>query len=534
MVYTSDDPIIAKQLEEMGCVAVMPLASLIGSGMGILNPWNLQIIIENAKVPVLVDAGVGTASDAAIAMELGCDGVLMNTAIAAAKDPVLMARAMKKGVEAGREAFLAGRMPKKLYSARPLPTAGLITPAAAETTSHRATSTHRAIRSFVLRQGRVSNAQRRAHDELLPQFGVPYLPGALDLGRAFRRAHREYSRSASAWARPPPPIAAAHPENDYLAIEVHTPGVGSLLKRIAEDGLANLRMIQHDAVEVLEHMIATATFDGAHIFFPDPWPKKRHHKRRLIQPAFVALLASRLKPGGYVHAATDWEEYAQQILEVFSAEPALNEYRRRLRTASRLPPADQVRAARTEARPRGVGYRLSAGVEPPHPNPPLRRGETLPPGGTSPSGEGHLNCTVSLELDVRFADQLAPLGALAVHEAAELLRRARDGLDAEHGELVFHFLHRERFGEIRRHLVDDRPRHAGREQDAPPVRRVESLEPLFGERRQLRRERRALLARHRQARSLPLLIFGMAGAASAITMLIWLPMSSVIHCAPPL
>jgi thiazole synthase len=127
MVYCSDDPIIAKQLEEIGCVAVMPLASLIGSGMGILNPWNLQIIIENAKIPVLVDAGVGTASDAAIAMELGCQGVLMNTAIAAARDPVLMASAMKKAVEAGREAYLAGRMPKKLYSASPSsPTTGLI------------------------------------------------------------------------------------------------------------------------------------------------------------------------------------------------------------------------------------------------------------------------------------------------------------------------------------------------------------------------------------------------------------------------
>ena len=127
MVYTSDDPIIARQLEEIGCVAVMPLASLIGSGMGILNPWNLQIITDNAKVPVIVDAGVGTASDAAIAMELGCDGVLMNTAIAGANNPVLMASAMKKAVQAGREAFLAGRMPKKLYSASPSsPTSGLI------------------------------------------------------------------------------------------------------------------------------------------------------------------------------------------------------------------------------------------------------------------------------------------------------------------------------------------------------------------------------------------------------------------------
>src|SRR5689334_23519441 len=129
MAYCSDDPIMAKQLEDLGCVAVMPLASLIGSGMGILNPWNLQIIIDRIGVPVLVDAGIGTASDAAIAMELGCDGVLMNTAIAAAKDPVLMAQAMKKGVEAGREAFLAGRMPKKLYSAAPSsPTEGTITP----------------------------------------------------------------------------------------------------------------------------------------------------------------------------------------------------------------------------------------------------------------------------------------------------------------------------------------------------------------------------------------------------------------------
>jgi len=136
VVYTSDDPIVAKQLEETGCVAIMPLASLIGSGMGILNPWNLEIIIDNANVPVVVDAGVGTASDAAIAMELGCDGILMNTAIAAANDPVLMASAMRKAVEAGREAFLAGRMPKKSYRASPSsPTTGVIAPS---DTNHKA------------------------------------------------------------------------------------------------------------------------------------------------------------------------------------------------------------------------------------------------------------------------------------------------------------------------------------------------------------------------------------------------------------
>jgi len=127
MVYCADDPIQAQMLEDIGCVAVMPLASLIGSGMGIVNPWNLRLIIDKLKVPVLVDAGVGTASDAAVAMELGCDGVLMNSAIALAKDPVLMASAMKKAVEAGREAFLAGRMPRKYYAADPSsPTTGLI------------------------------------------------------------------------------------------------------------------------------------------------------------------------------------------------------------------------------------------------------------------------------------------------------------------------------------------------------------------------------------------------------------------------
>jgi thiazole synthase len=129
MVYCSDDPIQAKMLEDAGCVAIMPLASLIGSGMGILNPWQVQLVRDAVQLPVIVDAGVGTASDAAIAMELGCDGVLMNTAVAAAKDPVMMARAMKKAVEAGREAFLAGRMPKKLYTAAPSsPTEGTISP----------------------------------------------------------------------------------------------------------------------------------------------------------------------------------------------------------------------------------------------------------------------------------------------------------------------------------------------------------------------------------------------------------------------
>ena len=184
-------------------------------------------------------------------------------------------------------------------------------------------SSHPPIRSFVLRQGRVSNAQRRAVDTLLSVYGIGYVPGALDFGQVFGRRAPTILEIGFGMGETTALIAQAHPENNYLAIEVHTPGVGSLLKRIAEDGLTNLRLIQHDAVEVLEHMIASAALAGAHIFFPDPWPKKRHHKRRLIQPGFVALLASRLAPGAYLHAATDWQEYAEQILAVFAAEPGL-------------------------------------------------------------------------------------------------------------------------------------------------------------------------------------------------------------------
>ena len=185
------------------------------------------------------------------------------------------------------------------------------------------TEQHRHIRSYVLRQGRVSNAQRRAHDTLLPRYGIEYSNELLDFDRVFGRAAPRVLEIGFGMGETTATIAAAHPEIDYLALEVHTPGVGSLLKQLDEGGIANVRIIQHDAVEVLEHMAPDASFDGAHIFFPDPWPKKRHHKRRLIQPPLVSLLASKLKPGGYVHAATDWEEYAQQILEVFEGEPLL-------------------------------------------------------------------------------------------------------------------------------------------------------------------------------------------------------------------
>jgi tRNA (guanine-N7-)-methyltransferase len=179
------------------------------------------------------------------------------------------------------------------------------------------------IRSYVLRQGRVSNAQQRAHDSLLPRYGLAYSAAPIDLENVFGRDAPKILEIGFGMGETTAAIAAAHPQNDYLGIEVHTPGVGSLLKQIAAQALSNVRIIQHDAVEVLQHMIAPASLDGIHIFFPDPWPKKRHHKRRLIQAPVIGLLAEKLQPGGYLHAATDWHEYAEQILAVFSATPTL-------------------------------------------------------------------------------------------------------------------------------------------------------------------------------------------------------------------
>jgi tRNA (guanine-N7-)-methyltransferase len=180
------------------------------------------------------------------------------------------------------------------------------------------------IRSFVLRQGRVSAAQRRAVETLLPRFGIVYTPALLDLDAAFGRAAPKILEIGFGMGETTAQIALAQPQNDYLGIEVHTPGVGSLLRLIESHALSNVRIVQHDAVEVLNHMIAPESLGAIHIFFPDPWPKKRHHKRRLIQPPLVRLLASRLRPGGHVHLATDWEEYALQMLEVLSAEAQLD------------------------------------------------------------------------------------------------------------------------------------------------------------------------------------------------------------------
>ena len=182
---------------------------------------------------------------------------------------------------------------------------------------------HRPIRSFVLRQGRVSNAQRRAHEILMPKYGIPFADNPLDLDQIFGRSVPKFLEIGFGMGETTATIAQAHPQYDYLAIDVHTPGVGSLLKQIDESGLVNVRVIQHDAVEVLQRMLPSNCLDGVHIFFPDPWPKARHHKRRLIQPEFITLLCRHLKRGGYIHAATDWENYAGQILEVLRNEPQL-------------------------------------------------------------------------------------------------------------------------------------------------------------------------------------------------------------------
>ncbi len=184
-------------------------------------------------------------------------------------------------------------------------------------------SPQRHIRSFVLRQGRVSNAQRRAVDSLLPLFGIAYDAAPFDFDAAFARHAPKFLEIGFGMGETTARIAADHPQNDYLGIEVHTPGVGGLLRLIDAQRLSNIRIIQHDAVDVVAHMIPPASLSGIHVFFPDPWPKKRHHKRRLLQPAFVHLLASRLQPGGSLHVATDWEAYALQILEVLSGEALL-------------------------------------------------------------------------------------------------------------------------------------------------------------------------------------------------------------------
>jgi tRNA (guanine-N7-)-methyltransferase len=217
----------------------------------------------------------------------------------------------------------------------------------------------RPIRSFVVRAGRMGPGQQRALEELGPRFVLPWQAQPLDLARVFGRRAPCVLEIGFGMGDATAQIAAAHPHLDYLGVEVHVPGVGALLKRIGEQGLTNVRIVRHDAVEVLRDMVAPDTLAGVHVYFPDPWHKLRHHKRRLVQPPFVALLASRLAPGGYLHCATDWEPYAQQMREVLGAEPLL-------RPASAHPPGPDGFTPRPPWRPptkfEQRGLRLGHGV----------------------------------------------------------------------------------------------------------------------------------------------------------------------------
>jgi tRNA (guanine-N7-)-methyltransferase len=181
----------------------------------------------------------------------------------------------------------------------------------------------RTIRSFVRRAGRTTTGQARAFEELGPRFVLPYAPGAFDVAAAFGRSAPLVLEIGFGMGEATAHIAGVLAEKNFLCCEVHEPGVGALLKRIGEQNLTNIRILAHDAVEVIDHMLAPATLDGVHIFFPDPWHKTKHNKRRLIQPPLVAKLVQRLKPGGYLHCATDWQPYAEQILQVLQADTLL-------------------------------------------------------------------------------------------------------------------------------------------------------------------------------------------------------------------
>jgi tRNA (guanine-N7-)-methyltransferase len=213
--------------------------------------------------------------------------------------------------------------------------------------------THPPIRSYVLRQGRFSRGQQRAYAELLPTLGVPYAPVPLDFRALFGRVAPVVVEVGSGMGETTARIARENPGTDYLAIEVHAPGVGSLLKRLGEESIGNVRVVQHDAVEVLRDMVPPGSLAGMHLFFPDPWPKKRHHKRRLVQPAFAHPAAGRLAPGGYLHVATDWQEYAEHVLGVLSHEMLLEN------TAENYAPRP---AARPQTKFERRGLKLGHGV----------------------------------------------------------------------------------------------------------------------------------------------------------------------------
>ena len=223
----------------------------------------------------------------------------------------------------------------------------------ARTHSTASAVTHPPIRTYVLRQGRFSRGQQRAYAELLPRYGIAYAREPLDFARAFGRTAPVVAEIGSGMGETTARIAAENPGTDYLAMEVHAPGVGSLLKQVEDLGLTNVRVVAHDAVEVMREMVPAASLAGIHVFFPDPWPTKRHHPRRLVQPPFAALAASRLAPGGYLHVATDWQDYAEHVLQVLSATPGL------ANTAEAFAPRP---ASRPETKFERRGLKLGHGV----------------------------------------------------------------------------------------------------------------------------------------------------------------------------
>lgn len=209
------------------------------------------------------------------------------------------------------------------------------------------------MRSFVLRQGRTSPAQARALVELWPRYGIEYASAPIDFAAAFGRRAPVVLEIGFGMGETTARIAAARPDVDFVGVEVHGPGVGALLARLEAESLANVRLVRHDAVEVVANMIPRDSLAGVHVFFPDPWPKKRHHKRRILSPAFVHALAGRLAPGGYLHAATDWEDYANEMLATLAAEPLLRN------TAEGFAPRPAARPlTKFEARGRRLGHEV--------------------------------------------------------------------------------------------------------------------------------------------------------------------------------
>lgn len=224
--------------------------------------------------------------------------------------------------------------------------------------AHKPTGPHdRHIRSFALRRGHVTNAQRRAYEQVFPRLALPYRTAPLDAAAVFGRDAPTVLEIGFGMGETTAAIAAARPDVNFLCVEVFVAGIGALARRVEEMGLANVRIVQHDAVDVVRDMLAPDSLAGVHVFFPDPWPKARHHKRRLIAQPFVGRLASRIAPGGYLHCATDWQHYAEQMLEVLAHEPQLANWHDGFAPAARNPLCERP-TTKFHARGERLGHRV--------------------------------------------------------------------------------------------------------------------------------------------------------------------------------